>query len=103
MGGYGPPETTFSRGLQAISDGLKRRAGDRVAIEHVWNVMDHGHTPEDLCALVERGELTLAYLSTSGMTSRVPGLGIADLPFLFSTEADARRGVDGPLGAFMRG
>lgn len=101
MGGYGPPSTTFSRGLKLIGDRLTARFGDRVDIKYVWNIMDLGYKGEDIWWLVEHGLLTLGYQSSSALTDRVPGLGVADLPFLFETNAQARAAIDGPLGAFM--
>lgn len=101
MGGYGPPSTTFSRALRIIGDRLLAQFGGRIEVKYVWNVMDLGHRSEDLWTLVEDGSLTLAYLSTSGLSGRVPALGIADLPFLFKDETSARAAIDGALGAFL--
>jgi TRAP-type C4-dicarboxylate transport system substrate-binding protein len=101
MGGYGPPSTTFSRGLKFIADRLVAEFGDRVDIKHVWNIMDLGYRGEDIWWLVEHGLLTLGYQSSSALTDRVPELGIADLPFLFSSNEEARAAVDGALGAMM--
>ena len=77
MGGYGPPSTTFSRGLKLIGDRLTARFGDRVDIKYVWNIMDLGYKGEDIWWLVEHGLLTLGYQSSSALTDRVPGLGRA--------------------------
>ena len=103
MGGYGPPTTTFNRALRIIGDGLERRFGDRIEVKYVWNVMDLGHRSEDLWRLVEQGSLTLAYLSTSGLSGRIPELGMADLPFLFESETAARAAIDGAFGSFLAG
>ena len=84
MGGYGPPTTGFSKSLKFIGDRLQAEFGDRVAIEYVWNVMDLGYKAEDILRLVENGEITLGYQSSSYLTDRVPELGFVDLPFLFS-------------------
>lgn len=101
MGGYGPPTTTFSRGLKFIGDRLTAQFGDRVDVKYVWNIMDLGYRTEDLWWLVEHGLLTVAYQSSSGLTDRIPELGIADLPFLFASDEEARAAVDGSLGAYM--
>jgi TRAP-type C4-dicarboxylate transport system substrate-binding protein len=101
MGGYGPPTTTFNRALRIVGDRLERQFGDRIEIKYVWNVMDLGYRSEDLWQLVEQGVLTLAYLSTSGLSPRIPELGIADLPFLFENETAARAAIDGALGSFL--
>lgn len=101
MGGYGPPTTGFSKALKFIGDKLQNQFGDRLAIDYVWNVMDHGHKAEDILAMVENGELTLGYQSSSYLTDRVPELGFVDLPFLFANNAQARASMDGALGAYL--
>jgi tripartite ATP-independent transporter DctP family solute receptor len=101
MGGYGPPTTGFSKALKFIGDRLEAEFSGRIAIEYIWNVMDHGHKAEDILTLVENGEMTLGYQSSSYLTDRVPELGFVDLPFLFSSNAQARAAMDGELGAFL--
>jgi C4-dicarboxylate-binding protein DctP len=101
MGGYGPPTTGFSKSLKFIGDRLKAQFGDHVAIDYVFNIMDHGHKAEDILTLVESGEMTLGYQSSSYLTDRVPELGFVDLPFLFANNAQARGAMDGALGAFL--
>src|SRR5579885_2027656 len=102
MGGYGPPTTGFSKALKFIGDKLQSAFGDRLAIEYIWNVMDRGHKAEDILTLVENGDITLGYQSSSYLTDRVPELGFVDLPFLFATREQARGAIDGALGAYLR-
>jgi TRAP-type transport system periplasmic protein len=101
MGGYGPPSTGFSKSLIFIGDRLEAQFGRDVAIEYVFNIMDHGHKAEDILTLVEDGSMTLGYQSSSYLTDRVPELGFVDLPFLFSNNAQARGAMDGELGEFL--
>jgi len=101
MGGYGPPTTGFSKALKFIGDRLLAQFGGRLAIDYVWNIMDHGHKAEDILGMVENGELTLGYQSSSYLTDRVPELGFVDLPFLFSSNAQARASMDGALGQYL--
>lgn len=101
MGGYGPATTGFSKSLKFIGDKLEAAFGDRIAIDYIWNVMDHGHKAEDILTLVESGEITLGYQSSSYLTDRVPELGFVDLPFLFANNAQARAAMDGELGRFL--
>ena len=101
MGGYGPATTGFSKSMKFIGDRLVARFGDRIAVEYVWNVMDHGHKAEDILTLVESGEITLGYQSSSYLTDRVPELGFVDLPFLFANNTQARGAMDGALGSFL--
>lgn len=101
LGGYGPSTTSFSRSLKFIGDGMKARFGDRVEVKYVWNIMDLGYRGEDILWLVESGILTVGYQSSSYLTDRVPELGFADLPFLFSSNEEARAAIDGELGQYL--
>jgi TRAP-type C4-dicarboxylate transport system substrate-binding protein len=98
MAGYGPPATSFSRGLKLIGDRLDAQFGDRVDVKYVWNIMDFGYKAEEICWLVEHGVLTLGYQSSSYLTDRVPELGLVDLPFFFASKEQARAAMDGVLG-----
>jgi TRAP-type C4-dicarboxylate transport system substrate-binding protein len=101
MGGYGPPTTSFSRSLKLIGDTLAARFGDRIGVDYVWNIMDLGHRAEDILTLVENGDITLGYQSSSYLTDRVPELGFVDLPFLFEHRGEARAAIDGELGRYL--
>ncbi len=101
MGGYGPPTTGFSKSLQFIGDTLSAQFGGRIDVSYVFNIMDHGHKAEDILTLVESGEITMGYQSSSYLTDRVPELGFVDLPFLFANNAQARAAMDGALGQFL--
>ncbi len=101
MGGYGPPTTSFSKGLKLIGDSLVAAFGDRVDVKYVWNIMDFDYRAEEILWLVEDGVLTLGYQSSSYLTDRVPDLGFVDLPFLFQTRDQARAAMDGALGRFL--
>ena len=101
MGGYGPPDTAFSKGLKFIGDRMQSRFGDAVEVKYVWNIMDLGYRGEDILWLVEYGLLTLGYQSSSYLTDRVPELCFVDLPFLFSDNLQARAAIDGALGRHL--
>ncbi len=101
MGGYGPPNTSFSRGLQLIGDTLAAEFGDRINVHYVWNIMDFGYRAEEILWLVEDGVLALGYQSSSYLTDRVAELGFVDLPFLFAQRDQARAAMDGALGRLL--
>ena len=101
MSGYGPPSTGFSKSLKFIGDRIAAKFGGEVVIDYVFNIMDHGHKAEDILTLVEDGTFTMGYQSSSYLTDRVPELGFVDLPFLFSSNAQARAAMDGALGQFL--
>ena len=101
MGGYGPPTTAFSKALKFIGDRIEAEFAGCVEIEYVYNIMDLGHHGEEILTLVENGELTLGYQSSSYLTDRVPELGFVDLPFLFRDNDHARTAMDGALGRYL--
>jgi tripartite ATP-independent transporter DctP family solute receptor len=101
MGGYGPPSTGFSLALKRIGDRLTARFGGEVEVRYVFNILDLGYRGEDILWLVEQGLLTLGYQSSSYLTDRVPDLGVADLPFLFSEARTARAAMDGEFGRLL--
>jgi tripartite ATP-independent transporter DctP family solute receptor len=101
MGGYGPPTTGFSLALKRIGDQLIAKFGNDIDVKYVYNIMDLGYRGEDILWLVEDGVLTLGYQSSSYMTDRVPDVGMADLPFLFSDTEKARAAMDGQLGTVL--
>lgn len=101
MSGYGPPTTGFSRSLKFIGDRITAQFGDRVDIKYIYNIMDLAYKGEDILWLVEQGLLTMGYQSSSYLTDRVPELGFVDLPFLFSSNAQARAAMDGALGDLL--
>jgi len=96
LAGYGPPTSSFSKGLKHIGDRLTDRFGDDVNVRYVYNIMDLAYdSGGDLVWLVESGVLTLAYLT---MFNDIPALQIAALPFLFPDSTSARAAMDGALG-----
>ncbi len=96
MAGYGPSTTSFSRGLDFIGERLEARFGDEVETRYIYNIYDVGYGGAgDLRWLVDSGVLTLAY---STMSTGIPELEVAALPFLFPDTATARAAMDGPLG-----
>ena len=101
MGGYGPPGTTCSRGLQIMGTSLVAELGGLVDVKYIWNVMDLGYKGGDLLWMAEHGILTLSYQSTSYLADRVPELELADLPYLFEGLEDARAAMDGALGRYL--
>jgi TRAP-type C4-dicarboxylate transport system substrate-binding protein len=101
LGGYGPPNTTCSRGIKVLGDTIAAQFGKAVAVHYVWNVMDFGYKAADLLWMAEDGVLSLSYQSTSYLADRVPEMDMADLPFLFEGLEQARAAMDGAFGAWM--
>lgn len=101
MGGYAPAKNGFSLCLKRIGDQLTARFPKDVEVKYVYNIMDLGYLGKDILWLVEDGVLTLGYQSSSYMSSRVPAVGIADLPFLFPNTEKARAAMDGQFGKVL--
>jgi len=101
LGGYGPPDTSFSQSLKLIGDKLINQFGNDVDIKYIYNIMDLGFKGEDILWLTENGFLTISYQSSSYLTDRVPELGFVDLPFLFKNNTQARNAMDGDLGKYL--
>lgn len=99
--GYGPPNTTCSRGVKVLGDTIAQQFGNDVAVHYVWNVMDLGYKAADLLWMAEDGVLSMSYQSTSYLADRVPEMDVADLPFLFDDLTQARAAMDGAFGAWM--
>ena len=96
LAGYGPPTSSFSKGLNHIGNRLTDKFGEDVDVRYVYNIMDLAYNSGgDLVWLVDSGVLTLAYMT---MFNDIPALQIAALPFLFPDSASARAAMDGALG-----
>ncbi|MGA0025262.1 MAG: TRAP transporter substrate-binding protein [Burkholderiales bacterium] len=98
LGGYQKPASIHTRACQRFGEALKAKLGERVDFQFVPNVIELGHKSGELPKMVERGELTLCYISSLRFAQWVPALKIFDLPFLFRDRAAAYRTLVGALG-----
>jgi TRAP-type C4-dicarboxylate transport system substrate-binding protein len=101
FGGYQPPASVHSRAAAALGRALAARLGDAVRFEVDGDVVAAGRPASDLLALVERGELTMCYFSTSYLARRVPELDLLDLPFVLDRRERAYALLDGGLGSLL--
>ncbi len=100
--GYSPPDTTHSRAAAHFREALAARLGQDARVDIFWNVFDFGYKGLDLLDMVERGQLTMCYSSTSyGLSDLIPELQIIDLPYIFESEEHAHGALDGELGAYL--
>lgn len=98
-GGYAPQATTHSRALDRFKAAMHDRLGDEVEVELLYNVMDDGRPATALFDLLEAGELTWCYFSTSYLSH--PLADAIEVPFLFDDLASAHAALDGPFGAMI--
>jgi tripartite ATP-independent transporter DctP family solute receptor len=101
LGGYAPANNGFSFSIKRIGDRLAAKFKGDVDVKYVYNILDLGYRADDILWLVESGVLTLGYQSSSYFTERVPDIGIADLPFIFTDTPTARGAMDGRFGRIL--
>jgi len=101
VGGYAPRDSTHSGALAVFADRVRAASGGRIDVEALWNILDAGRPASDLLDLVEEGELTMCYFSTSYLGARVPLLNVLETPFLFADLEQAHLALDGALGAAL--
>lgn len=101
FGGYQPPASVHSRAAAVLRRALAARLGDAVRFDLDGDIVATGRPAADLLDLVERGELTMCYFSTSYLARRIPELALLDLPFLFDRRERAYTLLDGALGSLL--
>jgi len=102
LGGYQKPASIHTRSCRRFGEALQRELGDRIDFQFVPDVLALGHKSGDLPGMVERGELSMCYISSLRYAKWVPELALFDLPFLFPDRAAAYRVIDGKLGESLR-
>ena len=96
LAGYGPSTSSFSQGLTLIGNRLEATFGDQVQVDYVYNILDLGYPGAGAqMDLVEKDALTMGYVT---MSTGIPALEVAALPFLFSDNETVRTAMDGALG-----
>ena len=101
FGGYQIPASVHSRGLAVLKREIEARLGDAVRIEIDGNIVARGQKASDLLTMVDSGDLTLCYFSTSYLGRLVPEFAVLDLPFLVRDRQKAYAALDGELGALL--
>ncbi|RPJ45567.1 MAG: TRAP transporter substrate-binding protein [Betaproteobacteria bacterium] len=102
LGGYQKPASIHTRSCRRFGEALQRELGDRIDFQFVPDVLALGHKSGDLPGMVERGELSMCYISSLRYAKWVPELALFDLPFLFPDRPAAYRVIDGKLGESLR-
>lgn len=101
FGGYQAPVSVHSRASMVLKEEIEARLGDAVDIEIDGNIVARGHKASELLTMVESGELTMCYFSTSYLGERVPEFAVLDLPFLVKDRERAYAALDGDLGGML--
>jgi len=98
VGGYAPRDSVHSRAVDHFAEELRARSNGELAAEITYNVLDDGKPATALFDMLESGELTWCYYSSSYLGAKVPELNALEVPFLFDTVSDAHGALDGPFG-----
>lgn len=101
VGGYAPEESVHSRAVDRFASELEARSNGEMKAEIVYNVLDLGKPATALFDMVDAGELTWCYFSTSYLGSTVEELGALEVPFLFDGVSEAHTALDGNLGTAL--
>ena len=98
VGGYQPPASIHNAAARRFGERLVETLGDRIDFALIPSVLDLGRPSGDLPVMVEKGELSLCYMSTVRFSRAVPELQLLELPFLVRDRGTIWRALDGELG-----
>lgn len=101
VGGYAPQDSVHSRAVDTFAEEIRRTSNGEVDVEITYNVMESGKPATALFDMVDSGELTWCYYSSSYLGARVPELNALEIPFLFDSVSDAHGALDGAFGAAL--
>jgi len=101
VGGYAPQDSVHSRAVDRFAEEIRSRSNGEVDVEIMYNVMDLGKPATALFDMLEAGELTWCYYSSSYLGSKVPELNALEVPFLFDTVGEAHAALDGAFGSSL--
>lgn len=98
FGGYQPANSIHTRAAQVFGEALSSRLGNAIRFELHSDITAAGHHAADLLRMVESGDLTLCYFSSSYLAARAPAFGLLDLPFMIKHRQQAYALLDGRFG-----
>lgn len=102
LGGYQKPASIHTQACVRFGELLREKLGDAIDFQFVPDVLALGHKSGDLPKMVERGELSMCYISSLRFAKWVPELALFDLPFLMRDRAMAYAILDGRLGRSLQ-
>jgi TRAP-type C4-dicarboxylate transport system substrate-binding protein len=101
VGGYAPQDSVHSRAVDTFASEVHALTNGEAEVDIMYNVMDTGKPATALFDMLEAGELTWCYYSSSYLGSRVPELNALEVPFLFDAVGDAHGSLDGEFGSAL--
>ena len=102
FGGYQEPASVHHRAAARFGEIIRQKLGERITLELIGSVLKLGRGSGDLVPMVERGELSLCYISTVRFSRAAPELRLLELPFVIQDRAAAFKALDGELGERAR-
>jgi TRAP-type transport system periplasmic protein len=102
FGGYQAPVSIHNRAARRFGELLGRKLGSRVAFELIPSVLELGRPSGELVPMVERGELSLCYMSTVRFSEAVPEFRLFELPFVVKDRGAVFEVLDGETGDRLR-
>lgn len=101
VAGYAPKDSVHSRAVDRFASDIHDRSNGEVDVDVIYNVLDLGKPATALFDMLEAGEITWCYYSTSYLGSKVADLNALEIPFLFDAVTDAHAALDGEFGATL--
>ena len=101
IGGYAPAVATHTRAVAHFVERVAALLGGSIRVDVLGNILDTGRPAADLLSMVDSGELTWCYFSSSYLGARVPELNALEVPFLFDGLDAAHAALDGEFGAWL--
>ena len=101
FGGYQGPASVHTRAARKFGTIIKNELGDAILFSLQENIVADGHQAADLLTMVDTGDLSLCYFSTSYLADRVPEVELLDLPFVINDRRSAYQLLDGPFGTLL--
>ena len=72
FGGYQKPASVHNRAAARFGETLTKKLGERIEFNLIGDILALGRKSGDLLPMVERGELSLCYISTVRFSQAVP-------------------------------
>jgi TRAP-type transport system periplasmic protein len=97
LAGYQGPDSILTAGLNTFSEALRGFSGNwQVDLE--GDVTARGASAASLFKRVEDGGANICYVASGYLSSRVPELGVLDIPFSVTCRSMALAALDGAVG-----
>lgn len=94
LGTVAPPNTPWGKQLKSMKKRIETESGGRIKVKLF---MGTAGGENSIVRQTKRGELQAAGVSTGAMASSVPEMNVFELPYLFSSSAQADKVIDNHL------